>query len=412
MDISREDLLALNQWTTQQTGSIDSTDLTPDCLDPDQLYYLATHDRSTPEAVRLWKHIEIDQGGCSLCKVAYAELSADLFEAKTLLAAEPPVVLSSPVSTPPVQLASLPWFQRFRFAFGMGTGAALAAACLGLLVLLPAQNENQKIREEKQRLLTELQTNQAHTIKSEQRIGDADRLLRAERSKRQAAEKEQQRLAQLAATAEQQLKEAGQERAVIRLQAANLLKAAVPESVSRLGKKARVAAAPTVQVPEVTVLPPSPETTAVQQQAITLKWQPVEGAAAYLITVIDEDDENAAPVFGPERLSARQTERRNIAVPLGNTYFWELKALDAKGKILARIQRGFVALKESEIDAVNARLEKIPGQSLERALVLRKAGLVLDAYAELGAIPADDPRYAPAQRLARDWRREDQASRQ
>jgi hypothetical protein len=131
----------------------------------------------------------------------------------------------------------------------------------------------------------------------------------------------------------------------------------------------------------------------------TLRWQPLDGAAQYTVTVFDPNFN--AVVKGPPLQQSEWSVPG--ALKRGQVYTWQVTAIKDGREIIAPAapapEARFRVLGREQEDEL-ARLERArPRSHLSRGVVYARVGLLEDAEQEFRALVRDNPRSKVARRL-------------
>jgi hypothetical protein len=380
---------------------------TPDCFEPDDLLLLIDQGEADPACAPMLGHIAT----CAYCRREYVQMRRSLLEAETLLAAQPAASPETTISGVP---AKPTWWQgwRQRFLAFPAPGYALAVVTVALALtcgvsIRSAQITNNRLRAENRALIARLNQPQppVSAPPSQASNGELQAQLRAnvlalERAEQEKASTEQQNqalLQKLAAERQEAARALAQQKLLARngtlLSPQDVTAISPPAAqIASLSQK-QILQGPGNDQPSVPLL--SPVATQVQEDRPRLRWEPIQGATSYRVSLVAcHEIHNLlvpdAPVGKPMEVYGTEYAVPRSLRP-GTTYEWQVSALKAgEAQPSAVSSARFRVLEPSKA----ARLSTL---RLKLADLYAKAGLREDALAQLQAISSADPHYAAAQ---------------
>jgi len=147
--------------------------------------------------------------------------------------------------------------------------------------------------------------------------------------------------------------------------------------------------------------------TVVAEQKPMMRWEPVEGATSYVVSIYDADFELVAD-SGTLSVTAWQ-----VTIPLerGNTYSWQVTASRGSQQIAAPVapapQARFQVLDKSHAEELRAARERAPRSHFALGVLYAGRGLLDDAEQELQAAMNENPKSPAARNLLQSvesWR--------
>ncbi|MFN0083910.1 MAG: hypothetical protein ACKVX9_00845 [Blastocatellia bacterium] len=134
------------------------------------------------------------------------------------------------------------------------------------------------------------------------------------------------------------------------------------------------------------------------------RWEPIEGAESYVVSVLDADFTPVA-VSGP---LTRASWRPVRALPLGRDYVWQVTALVGERQLSSASasapESRFNILGRAQRDALDRRLAEYEQSSLLRGLLYARAGLLADAEREFRLLQRENPESPVVPALLRQLR--------
>ena len=143
----------------------------------------------------------------------------------------------------------------------------------------------------------------------------------------------------------------------------------------------------------------SPIATVVAEQQPTLKWNSVEGATRYVVSIYGDDFKVAA------RSEALRVTEWKPGAPLerGRTYTWQVRASVGSSEVVlpppAEPEAKFKILPSSELAELNRARSVYQGSHLVQGIVLARLGLLDDAERQLKALARANPDSEAARKL-------------
>ncbi|MDX2031245.1 MAG: hypothetical protein SF339_11270 [Blastocatellia bacterium] len=141
-----------------------------------------------------------------------------------------------------------------------------------------------------------------------------------------------------------------------------------------------------------------------QDSRPVFRWEPIEGAERYIVSVLDADF-NAVATSEPLTQPSWRPER---ALPRGKRYVWQVTAQVGARQISSASasmpESRFHVLSRSKQEALARRLDQYAQSSLLRGLLYAQAGLFADAEREFRRLAQENPDSPLAQALLREVR--------
>lgn len=147
--------------------------------------------------------------------------------------------------------------------------------------------------------------------------------------------------------------------------------------------------------------------TVVAEQQPMMRWEPVEGATSYIVSIYDQDFK---PVADSGTLSVTAWQ---VTIPLqrGNTYSWQVTASRGSQQIAAPVapapQARFQVLDQSDAEELRATRKRAPRSHFALGVLYAGHGLLDDAEQELRAAMNENTKSPAARNLlqsVQSWR--------
>jgi hypothetical protein len=143
----------------------------------------------------------------------------------------------------------------------------------------------------------------------------------------------------------------------------------------------------------------------------TLRWQALDGAESYVVTVIDPknnfDEVAKSPPLTQEHWKVDRALRR------GRTYIWQVTAAKNGAQITAPAPEAgdvkFKVLDQAQADEIDRATKTYAGEHLIPGLLYARAGLLDEAVRELKALSAANPQAKEVKNLLKDLRAKQRA---
>ena len=145
----------------------------------------------------------------------------------------------------------------------------------------------------------------------------------------------------------------------------------------------------------------SPVGTAVQSDHPTFRWQKLDGASGYIVTIFDASFHRVAN----SELLAQAEWRMPTVLERGKTYSWQVTAIKGNEKINSPTtpapEAKFKVLEAASFAALQSAQQTYPNSHLVLGVLYARAGLLDDAERELQALVQANPKSAIARNLRR-----------
>ncbi len=133
----------------------------------------------------------------------------------------------------------------------------------------------------------------------------------------------------------------------------------------------------------------------------TLRWQPLNGAESYTVTIVDSRDNSADPVKSPP--SDQTTWQVDRALRRGRIYTWQVAATKNGEEIIAPTPEAppakFKVLEQNKADEITQARKTHANRHLLLGLLYARAGLLEEATKELSALTATNPQSDEMKKL-------------
>ncbi len=133
----------------------------------------------------------------------------------------------------------------------------------------------------------------------------------------------------------------------------------------------------------------------------TLRWEALDGAESYTVTIVDPRDNSADALKSPPlKQTTWQVDR---ALRRGRVYTWQVTATKNSAQIIAPPREApeakFKVLEQNEAEEIAQATTNHPDRHLILGLLYARAGLLDDATRELRALAAANPQAEEVKKL-------------